>query len=207
MEDVSVENRARSDFALFQLSAEKKSWCEGWNWIGPPLDGVEHRSDNISADYDGPLVRDILPWHDNATVSTSTAALSISLTELCPIYFSPIKVFSLDGVTVYRIHPRNQLPQYGLENTPVSSYMYLLSEQALDEVIRSGDVIFIIDTAESPPLFPILRPNTSPVGSFRLVACAHEAFFEFSRSSVPTAARPGRADQQFLYLADLQRSL
>jgi len=205
-EDVSVENRARSDFALFQLSVEKKSWCEEWTWNGPPPEKVEHRSDNISVDYDGPLVRDLLPWHDNATVSTSTAALSINLTELCPIYSSPIKIFSLDGVAAYRIHPRNQPPQYD-PNTPVPSYMYLLSEQALDEVIRPGDVIFILDTAEYPPLFPILRPKTSPVGSFRLVACAHDAFFEFSRSSVPRAAMPGRADQQFLYLADLQRSL
>ena len=203
-----TENQARAEFALFQLSAAKKSWCEGWTWNGPPLRTLEHRSDNISADYDGPLVRDLQPWHDNATVSASTAALSINLTELCPVHTLPINVFNFEGGAAYQIDAKITPPPWGY---PESQYlpwcMYLLSEQALDDVVRTGDVIFILDTAESTLLFPILRPSADTVGSFRLVACAYDAFFEFPRTSVPPAAMPGRADQQFLYLVDLQRSL
>ncbi|KAK3347246.1 heterokaryon incompatibility protein-domain-containing protein [Lasiosphaeria hispida] len=156
---------------------------------------------------DTPMVRDRIPWHKNAVVHPSTAALTLNLTHLGTIPAYLEVHHKLDGMTSYRITTGNgneALQPAKLRDGSVA--MYILSRRPeLEKVLKPLDHIFILDRPDKPPLFLILRPCNTPDGSFSLITSCHHVLFELSRAAMHFAIRwTGKTQSVFLF--DIQRS-
>ncbi|UPL03596.1 hypothetical protein LCI18_014530 [Fusarium solani-melongenae] len=108
------------------------------------------------------------PWHQNATVDTDTGTMSLNLTRLLLIQNRPVRLRVFGGERWYQIN-------YTWE-VPCEDAIFAMSRSKLDEVVETGDGIFLLDTNVGAPIYMILRKMGNP-REFRLIAaCSHLAF-------------------------------
>ncbi|EEU41760.1 uncharacterized protein NECHADRAFT_87806 [Fusarium vanettenii 77-13-4] len=97
-------------------------------------------------------------WNQNASIDTSTGALSINLTHCMPLSETPEKVEEADGFFLFY-----------LDAEPCG--LYLVSEHRLDKLITGSDndQLFILDAGDDCRVYLILRPRNL-TNTFKLVA-------------------------------------
>lgn len=101
-------------------------------------------------DLGGPAHPDVQAerqWHQNASINTSTGALSINLTHYMPMAGPVKKIGQANGFSVFRF-----------EANPLA--VYLLSEHRLGELITGSgnEQLFILNSDEDSRIYLILRP-------------------------------------------------
>ncbi|KAL6365168.1 hypothetical protein LRP88_01150 [Fusarium phalaenopsidis] len=138
-------------------------------------------------------VFDRRPWQQDATVDADTGAMSLNLTRLVSIKNRPVRVCDFGRERWYRI---GNTTEYRSED-----YIFVMSRSHLDEVVKAGDDIFLLDTNVSAPINLILRKTDNP-GEFRLIAVCPELGFLF----LTTYAKPIPSCKA-LPLDNLQESL
>ncbi|KAF4956131.1 hypothetical protein FSARC_11661 [Fusarium sarcochroum] len=110
-------------------------------------------------------VFDVRPWYKDATVDANSGSLSLYLTRLSSICRVPTKVGPTStGWYCYAAQT--------LENSR-QGFGYLMSKSPLGTIVEIGDIIFLLDTDVSEPIYLILR-KTNDKDEFRLIAaCSH----------------------------------
>ncbi|RSL58699.1 hypothetical protein CEP54_007619 [Fusarium duplospermum] len=121
-------------------------------------------------------------WNQNASINTSTGALSINLTHYMPLAGPFEKVEESEGFFLFC-----------LDAEPCA--VYLVSEHRLDELITGDDQLFILNVDDGSRIFLILRPSDRQ-NVFKLVEVCPYATIKTRRSMSPGVA-----------LGDLQYSL
>lgn len=134
-------------------------------------------------------------WNQNASIDTSTGALSINLTHCMPLSGALEKIEEANGFFLF-----------SLDAEPCA--VYLVSQHRLDELVTGSDndQLFILDTDNDSRIYLILRPS-NPQNAFKLVAVCPYVTITTRWTGAPGVALKDLQYSLYEALPEIQRQL